>query len=108
MSTSHDWARELQETAAFLLSRGEVEIGNIPKTRYYEYGLKDNFLKLVRALKPGKKVTNQYYIEFYPSDTEHLELSVSRDLVCRRLNPEYECEPLLSPEEDAEMESSNA
>lgn len=105
MSTSHDWARELQKTAAFLLSKPEVEIGEIPKTRFYQYSSKENFLSLVRALKPGKKEINNYYINFFPSGAD-MELSVNRDLVCRRLNPEYECEPLLSQEEDAEMESS--
>lgn len=104
MSTSHDWARELQKTAEFLLSKEEVEIGEVPNVRFYEYGQKENFVKLVRALKPGKKTTNEYYIDFFPSGAEHLELSVTRDLMCKRLNPEYECTPLLSVEEDAEME----
>lgn len=108
MSTSHDWARELQHTAEFLLSKTEVEIGHLPKSRAMFFSDKEPFLKLVRAFKPGRKVTNEWYVEFYPAGSEFLELVVNRDLVCRRLNPQYECEPLLSPQEDAEMETASA
>jgi hypothetical protein len=105
MSTSHDWARELQKTAAFLLSRPEVEIGSkIPETRGWFFSEKEIFLNLVRVLKPGKKEMSNSYVDFHPSGA-HIQLTINRDLVCRRLNPEYECEPLLSQEEDAEMES---
>jgi hypothetical protein len=107
MSTSHDWARELQETALFLLSKDEVEIGSIPITRFTIYSEKEPFLRLVRALKPGKKKTTQYYITFYPTGNKSLELAINRDSMCKRLNPEYECTPLLSKEEDAEMEAQS-
>lgn len=105
MSTSHEWARDLQKTAEFLFSKEDVEIGNIPVTHYGSYSSKEPFLKLVRALKPGRKTTSQYYVNFFPTGV-NLELSINRDLVCHRINPEYECEPLLSKEEDAEMEAS--
>lgn len=103
MSTSHDWARELQATAAFMLSKPEVEVGNIPETKGWFFSRKEVFLGLVRALKPGKKVMTSDYINFLPVGAR-IELTINRDALCRRLNPEYECEPLLSKEEDAEME----
>lgn len=106
MATSHEWARELQETAAFLFSKPDVEIGpKIPETRGWFFNDKEVFLNLVRALKPGKKVMSDSYVDFWPNGA-HIQLTISRSLVCKRLNPEYECEPLLSEEEDAEMESA--
>lgn len=107
MSTTHDWARELQQTAEFLLSKTEVEIGRLPKSQALFFSDKEPFLNLVRALKPGRKKIDEWYVKFQPAGSEFLELSVNRDLVCRRLNPEYECEPLLSPQEDAEMETAS-
>jgi hypothetical protein len=106
LMTSHDWARELQKTAEFLLSKPEVKLSSIPITSFYSYSDKTVFLDLVRALKPGKKKMDQFSINFYPQGTEYLQLSINRDLMCKRLNPEYECTPLLSKEEDAEMEET--
>ena len=106
MSTSHDWARELEKTAAFLLSKAEVEIGpKVPETRGWFFSEKEVFLNLVRALKPGKKVMTENYVDFYPTGV-NIQLTINRSLVCKRLNPEYECEPLLSEAEDKEMESA--
>src|SRR6266852_4281093 len=103
MITTHDWARELQQTAEFLLSRDAVEIPKIPETRGWFFSEKEVFLNLVRALKPGKKDVSDSYVDFLPHGA-HIQLTVNRSLVCRRLNPEYECEPLLSRAEEAELE----
>jgi len=108
MSTSHDWARELQKTAAFLLSKPEVDLKHsCPETICTFYGEieKEGFLDLVRAIKPGKKHIGEYYVTFRPTGVVNLQLSINRDSICKRLNPVYECTPLLSKEEDAEMES---
>jgi hypothetical protein len=104
MSTSHEWAKELHETADFLLSKPEVEIGKIPETRGWFFNEKEVFLNLVRATKPGRKEMSENYVDFYPTGA-HLQLTISRNLVCRRINPEWECEPLLSQEEDASLEA---
>lgn len=104
MSTSHDWARDLQRTAEFLLSKDAVTIKEIPESRAWLWGDKDIFIALVRATKPGRKDTSNSNIDFTPTGA-NLRFTINRDLFCRRLNPEYECEPLLSPDEDAEMES---
>lgn len=106
MSTSHDWARDLQRTAEFLLSRDAVEIGRVPQTKGWFFGDKDVFIALVRATLPGKKKIDQYYVNFTPTGA-NLELTVNKDLVCRKVQDvKYECQPLLSAEEDAEMEAS--
>ena len=105
MSTTHDWARELHQTAEFLLSREAVEIPKIPETRGWFFSEKEVFLNLVRALKPGKKEMSTSYVDFFPAGA-HIQLTINRDLVCRRLNPEYECEPLLSQAEEQELEES--
>jgi len=109
MSTSHDWARELQKTAAFLLSKPEIDLKqSIPDTvcTFYGENQKDSFLNLVRASKPGSKHTGEYYVTFRPKNNNTLQFSINRDVICKRLNPVYECTPLLSKEEDAEMESA--
>ena len=44
------------------------------------------------------------YVKFFPEGV-NLELSVYRDVVCRKVQDvRWECLPLLSEEEDAEME----
>jgi hypothetical protein len=105
MATSHDWARDLQKTAEFLLSRPEAEIGDsTPITYGWFFSRKEPFIALVRALKPGRKEMGEAYVKFFPEGV-NLELSVYRDVVCRKVQDvKWECEPLLSPEEDAEME----
>lgn len=108
MSTSHDWARDLQRTAEFLLSKPEVDLsGDIPRSRARYWGGEDkvNFLKFVRAAVPGRKVIGEYSVEFRPTGA-NLEIAISRETVCRKVQDvKYECEPLLSPEEDAELEA---
>jgi len=103
MSTTHDWARELQQTAEFLLSREAVQLSKIPETRAWLFSEKEVFLNLVRALKPGKKEMDTSLVNFFPAGA-HIQLTINRDLVCRRLNPEYECEPLLTQAEEQELE----
>jgi hypothetical protein len=106
MATSHDWARDLQRTAEFLLSRVEVEIGDrTPMTCGWFFANKEPFLALVRATRPGKKTMTEYYVNFHPLGA-NLELSVNRDEVCRKVQDvKWECEPLLSSAEDVEMEA---
>lgn len=109
MSTSHEWAKKLEETAAMLRSRPNVDMDGDPKILASFYGHKDKFLAVVRALKPGRKRVDESpldYINFYPDGTV-LNLYINRDLFCHKVREaEYKCEPLLSPEEDAEMESA--
>ncbi len=104
--TSHELATKLQETATYLLAHENVDVSN-PMLRVHWWSDKEPFLRAVRAFVPGKKVIDNYNVTFEPKGTM-LALVVSRDLVCRKVQDvKYECEPLLSPEEDAEMERTN-
>lgn len=106
MSTSHEWAKKLRETADVLESRPECEMAGEARVLVSFYGNsnKEAFIAAVRALKPGIKKIDQEYVNFYPSGTI-LNLYINRDAVCRKVQDvKYECEPLLSPQEDADME----
>ena len=99
---SHDLAKKLRETADTLESRPDVDLGN-SRFQVSFYGEKEKFLNAVRALKPGAKKMDESYVNFEPKGTI-LNLYINRDSICRRITPQYECEPLLSPSEDEEME----
>lgn len=104
MSTSHDWARDLHKTADYLLSRPEVEMESKPAIYNFMYD-KEKFLAAVRAMIPGRKVIDEFNVAFEPKGTI-LSLRVPRNLVCRKIQDvKYDCEPFLSPTEDAEMEA---
>lgn len=106
MSTSHDWARDLQRTADYLLSRLEVEMESKPAIYNFMYD-KEKFLAAVRAMIPGRKVIDEFNVAFEPKGTI-LNLRVPRNLVCRKIQDvKYDCEPFLSPAEDAEMEAES-
>lgn len=102
--TTHDWARQLHETAEFLLSRPEVEIGrSLPVSYLSFYGDKVPFLAVVRATLPGKKEIDQWNVNFHPKGVR-LQININRDAVCRKVQDvKYECEPLLSQEEEGQM-----
>lgn len=108
MATTHDWARDLQRNAEYLLSCEPIEIGDIPITRKFIYSEKDTFLTLVRALKPGKKdITGNYSVDFIP-DGANIEISIEKEKMCRRITPEYECDPWLTEKDHAEVDSAAA
>ena len=45
---------------------------------------------------------------YFDSVDTGLTIYMPRNILCRRLNPEYECTPLLKPEEEAELENAGA
>jgi hypothetical protein len=110
MATTHDWAKQLQDTANYLLNRPAVELGDtelITTLPFYGEEQKKIFLDLVRGTLPGEKRYNTYSVLFLPRGV-NLKLQINRDAVCRRVQEiKYECEPLLSPEEDAQMEDTS-
>lgn len=107
MSTSHEWAKKLRETAEKLASCPEVHLSSLARASIYFWnGDKEKFLAAVRALKPGRKIIEKDYVRFIPDGTI-LELYIDRNAVCHKVQEaQYECEPLLSPQEDAEMEAT--
>lgn len=108
---SHEWAQVLRDTAMVLEAKANVQMGGEPKILNSHYGRKEEFLAVVRALKPGKKRIDAEisgYVNFTPAGT-CIEVYINRDVMCRKVKEaEYECEPLLSAEEDAEMEAMTA
>lgn len=106
-STSHDYARRLQELAAFLLSRDSFVLPYSEPTSYhhFHYYEKEPFVAAVRALGSGKKKITETGIEFIVTPPgSHISLEAPRNLLCRLIRPaEYDCDPLLSPEEEKSL-----
>lgn len=103
---SHELAQKLRDAAEDLAQRPVFEIPQYadPRISVSYYGDKEKFLAAVKALGSGKKVTSDYHVTF-----EHgmLHPFINRDAVCRKVQEEkWECEPLLTPEEDAELSAS--
>lgn len=105
--TSHEYAEKLEELAAYLKSKPEFDTTE----NHIDFGWaimsKDKFLPIVRSLGSGQKEftnTQLYYRPIgLPADVE-LRIFISRDKVCRKIQEEkWECEPILSPEEEAEL-----
>ena len=105
---SHELAKKLQDTATRLKSLPDVDVHvERPKVLISFYGNsnKEAFIAAVRALKPGVKRIDKEYVNFTPNGTI-LELYINREAVCRKVQDvKYECEPLLSPQEEAEIET---
>ena len=101
--TSHEYAEERRKQAEFLLSKPVFKIpGSSAKLFIYFHG-KQEFVEAVKALGPGKKEYDNHDLDFIPDGTE-IVLSINRNTVCTLVSPAvYDCEPLLSPEEDAAL-----
>lgn len=114
--TSHDLARVLRGMADLLDSKpvfpmpsyyGNSNLSRFGKLRYF--GEKDAFIAAAKALGTfTKKYTADELIISCPANGGgEITLEIERNAVCRIVKPaqpaEYECDPLLSPEEDAEI-----
>ena len=114
--TSHEYAHKLNALADFLLSRPVFDLPTYQKgiDQWLSYfSNKDGFLAAFRALSPGKKeyTEGQYgELKFTPDGVDEKLgwfIKVSRSVVCTLVKPAqpavYDCEPLLSAAEEAEM-----
>jgi hypothetical protein len=113
--TSRDYAVALREAADALDARPEFELpryvgSNFRIENFYYYEDKDRFLAAMRALGAGTKTQDDNYgspVLRFTIPNGRLSLSVSRDRVCRLVKPaqpaEYDCQPLLSPEESEQV-----
>jgi hypothetical protein len=117
MENSHTYAKNLRALADWLESKPAFpmrDVNVIAKPLYVTYyGDKDSFLAAVRALGAGKKETDEYFKDDLifratscPEGTE-FKVHVNRSAVCRLVRPAqeavYDCEPLLSQAEEAEI-----
>jgi hypothetical protein len=100
---SHEYAQKLKETAEYLLSKPEFKVSYT--TIYFgHYWDKDEFLTAVRALGAGTKKYSDADLTFSPASPSPIYLSINRSTVCKLVRQaEYECELLLSQEEEAEI-----
>ena|SRR6185369_13301372 len=106
-ATSHDYARALQEAAAFFLAHPAFDIDR-PRAysfNYFRFYKKELFIAAVKALGTGKKSGDDSSIQFHvKSGDVEVTISAPRGMVCRLIRPaEYDCDPFLSPEEEKEL-----
>ena len=100
---SHEYANRLNALAEFLLSKPEFEFDSEPMLFQHYYD-KEPFLDAVRALGAGSKEYSETELIFRPSEHNELRIYINRDKVCRKVQQEkWECEPLLSPDEEAQV-----
>lgn len=112
--TSHEYAGKLRQLAARLEEVAAFELPDYHESYIKESGLerfsyhfdKTGFLAAVRALGKGRKVIAGDDLRFVGAD-ELLHLSIYRSEVCKLVKPaqpaEYDCEPLLSQAEEAQL-----
>lgn len=112
--TSHEYATKLKELAAFLEGVDEFplpdywdyHIESCGLEHFSYYGEKEAFLAGVRALGSVKKQADKRDFAVLAANGL-LKLSVNREAVCRLVKPAqeavYECEPLLSQAEEAQI-----
>jgi hypothetical protein len=104
---SHEYANKLKELADFLLAKPEFETDAGPRISLYYWSQKEAFLGAVKALGKGRKEWTARDLDFRPDglpDGVKLLLNIQRESVCRKVQEEkWECEPLLSQAEEAEI-----
>lgn len=108
---SHEYAKRMKEIAEFLLARPEFPMAHGPMI-FHTYYEKEPFVAAVKALGSGKKThtTGMYpEVQFVSTLCPEINIAIPRDKVCRLVREaEYDCEPFLSPEEDAALVSEPA
>ena len=102
---SHEYANKLKELAEFLLSRPEFETSTDRGPSIYQYfWSKEPFLAAVKALGAGTKEYDSTDLNYSPAAFPYMKVSISRTKVCRKVQEEkWECEPLLSQEEEMQI-----
>jgi hypothetical protein len=108
--TSHAYAKALIEAANYLLDKPEFDTETAGPYIYLgHFWTKEKFLKAAKALGSFSKEYNDASLKIkneLPMGAQ-VYMEVSRDKVCRLVQEaKYECEPLLSPEEEAELDAS--
>jgi hypothetical protein len=104
--TSHEYAAELAAIATRLQDSPSFELAHAGIQRLYFWSDKNKFLAAARALGSGQKQYKDDELLFIPYGT-NLALVVNRSAVCRKVQEEkWDCEPLLSPQEEASIETA--
>ncbi len=91
---------------ANLIYNGDFKTDESKLYLFWDFSDKKNFLAAVKAVGPGRKEFDGDKIKFIPkleSDI-HLVLRAPRNLVCKLVSEAvYDCEPLLSKEEESKL-----
>jgi hypothetical protein len=109
-NTSRELARRFRQLADFLESRETFKTENGVYLSVYDGQLGINFDSkdaFVAAVKAIGNATKKYTAGDYPklvvsADYAPIELSITRDKVCKKTIT-YDCEPLFSADEVAEL-----
>lgn len=107
---SHDYARALQEAAEYLLSKPDFK--TVVSGAYLYLGTfysKDEFLAATRSMGAlAKEFTDtQLKVKHVLPKGAELYFEIARDKVCKLVQrAKWECEPLLTPEEEASFGST--
>jgi hypothetical protein len=114
--TSHEYAAKLKALAEALESKAEFILPDYQDNYVLHHGLesfsyydrKDDFLSAVKAVGSGvKRVSNSGDSLEFLALSGMLRLTVYRTSVCRLVQEaKYECDPLLTPEEEANLVST--
>jgi len=107
--TSHEYAQKLKAAAEFFLSRPAFKVRNAPLLFSSYWSDKDGFLAAVKALGKGEKKYDgeslKFVVTIEPGVT--FDVEVSRSAGCRLVKPAqpavYDCEPLLTQEEESNL-----
>lgn len=103
---SHEYAKQVIQAAEFIMSRPEFEAKCSSATLYLGWFWdKAPFLAAARALGTGKKEYSGTDLSYTVEDHgAKITMSIHRDKVCRKVQEiKWECEPLLTPEEEAAL-----
>jgi hypothetical protein len=101
---SHELAAQLIATGQYLLSRPDFETPCTSHSLYLGsyWDDKERFIAAVRALGAGIKSYNGSDLQFNTKTPLEIWTRINRQSVCKKVQEEkWECEPLLTPDEDA-------
>ena len=108
--TSHELARNLRELADKLDAKPDFALPfhSDPYLHiFFPSGQKAEFLAAAKVLGGVKSPSVYYYALRQSCGTFYLDCSIPREAVCKLVKPAqdavYECEPLLSQAEEAEI-----
>ena len=104
---SHAYAKAIIQAAEFILSQPEFDTETEQPRLYIGwFWSKEPFLAAVRALGAGKKEYSGSDLRYSVVHGAEITCTIPRDKVCRKVQEaKWECEPLLSPEEEATLEA---
>lgn len=111
LPTSHDYAKNLQLMAEWLLSHDAFQLPGHSYAsghHYFHFCDKEPFLACAKSLGSFKKDFTDSAIKLNVElPFGDVAVEAPRNLVCRMVRAaEYDCEPLLSPDDEKQLTSA--